>query len=203
MPLLRCTDPECGHQWFEPSLLAEDSDCIECGGPTAVVDGDDEENAQDLDARGVIDDDRPKVAYAREAARAMLRKHGVEDIPVPVRRLASTEGLEIREVGLPGGLRARLVGNALEIAGGDSEVVKRFSIAHELGHHRMQTVHSQGRRVETEADAFAGELLVPGPRLLEALRSTTDTLELARMFQVSKKVIQIAADQHRKGAELT
>jgi hypothetical protein len=53
--------------------------------------------------------------------------------------------------------------------------VKRFSIAHELGHHRMQTLHSQGRRVETDANAFAGELLVPGPKLFEALRSTLES----------------------------
>ena len=203
MPLLRCANPECGHQWFESSRLAEDSDCIECGEPAMVVDADDDLDIQELNTRGRVPDDRPKVAYAREAARALLEKYGVESVPVPVRRLASLEGLEIREVDLSVGLRGRLVGNTLEIASGDPEVVKRFSIAHELGHHRMQTVHSQGRRVETDANAFAGELLVPGPRLLEALRSTTDTRELARMFQVSKKAIQIAAQQHRKGAELT
>jgi hypothetical protein len=206
MPLLRCVDPECGYEWFEPSALAEGADCVECGGPTMAVGreeepGDREELAR---SRGRESDELPRIAFAREAARSLLRRHGLDEIPVLVRPLASLEQLEIQESGsLPAGIRARLVGNTLEVAIGDAEVVKRFSIAHELGHHRMGTSHNQGRRVETEADAFAGELLVPGPKLLEALQATTDLRELAKMFQVSKQVLRIAAQQHRKGADLT
>jgi hypothetical protein len=149
-------------------------------------------------------DERPRVVFAREAARSLLRRHGVDEIPIPVRHLAGLERLEIQESGsLPAGIRARLVGNTLEVAIGDAEVVKRFSIAHELGHHGMGTSHTLGRSAESEADAFAGELLVPGPKLIEALRATTDTRELARFFRVSKQVLQIAAQQHRKGADLT
>lgn len=86
----------------------------------------------------------------------------------PVRRIAESEGLEILEASsLPPGIRARLVADTVELAKGDAEVVKRFSIAHELGHHRLGTTHDQGRSVESEANAFAGELLVPGELLLE------------------------------------
>jgi hypothetical protein len=147
--------------------------------------------------------ERPRIAYAREAARALLHKHNIGEPPVSVRRIAALEGLELRETtSLGEGIRARLVGDIIEVAGSDPEVVKRFSIAHEIGHHHMGTVHNQGTQIEREANAFAGELLVPGPKLLEALRETKDAYELARLFQVSRQVIRIAAQQHKRGDEL-
>jgi hypothetical protein len=170
-----------------------------------VVEGDEEDERQEIrtDERSSATE-RPRIAYAREAARALLRKHKIGELPVSVRRIAALEGLELRETpSLGEGIRARLVGDIIQVAGGDPELVKRFSIAHEIGHHHMGTVHNQGPQIEREANAFAGELLVPGPKLLEALRDTKDTYRLARLFQVSRQVIQIAAQQHKRGDQLT
>lgn len=206
MPLLRCLDPDCGHEWFEPSNLSEGADCVECGGPTATAERDEWLRGQDASSRaeGSSSETRPRIAFAREAARALLRRHGINKPPILVRQLAASEGLEVLESSsLPLDLRARLVGDTIQVAQADAEVVKRFSIAHEVGHHRLGTTHDQGRSVETEADAFAGELLVPGPMLLEALGETTDARGLGRLFNVSQQVVRIAAEQHRRAGDLT
>lgn len=205
MPLLRCLDPDCGHEWYEPSHLGEGADCVECGGPTAAAERDEWlEGGDASQGKASSTETKPRIAFAREAARALLKRHGINKPPILVRQLAAAEGLEILESSsLPPDLRARLVGDTLQVAQADAEVVKRFSIAHELGHHRLGTTHDQGRSVETEADAFAGELLVPGPMLLEALGESTDTRGLAWLFNVSQQVLRIAAEQHRRAGDLT
>lgn len=205
MPLLRCLDPDCGHEWDEPSHLGEGADCVECGGPTTAAERDEwlEDPGASNQGNASFTETRPRIAFAREAARALLKRKGINKPPILVRQLAAAEGLEILESSLPPDLRARLVGDTIQVAQADAEVVKRFSIAHEVGHHRLGTTHDQGRSVETEADAFAGELLVPGPMLLGALGETTDARGLARLFNVSQQVLRIAAEQHKLAGDLT
>ncbi len=204
MPLLRCTDPDCGHTWFEHSRLADGADCIECGSPTTVVGRETDGGWDDTPAipGRPAREDGPRLAYARARAQALLQEHAIQGVPVPVRAIARRDGLEIKDDVTLGKLRARLVGSVIELASGDGEYVKRFSIAHELGHWILSTRHGDGPHIEAEANAFAGELLVPGPRLLVALRQTTQVSELSRMFQVSHSVIRIAAETHKKGAVL-
>lgn len=201
MPLLRCQDPECGHEWFETSRLAEGADCIECGGPTALVDRDDDpEELKDTSTKATGRNAGPRFAFSRQAAQALLRKHKIDRLPTLVDEIARREGLAVVEsTSLGNNIRGRLVGDVIEVAPSDSAVVKRFSIAHELGHHSMGTVHNQSREEEREADVFANELLVPRDKLQEHLKHTTDVRELAREFFVSKQVIQIAIDQLNKG----
>lgn len=199
MPLLRCQDPECGHEWFETSRLAKGADCIECGGPTALVDQDDDPDIEEGASKTAARRGGPRFAYARSAALALLRRHEIDQLPIPVNEAAHREGLAVVEsTSLGNNIRGRLVGDAIEIASGDSAVVKRFSIAHELGHHSMGTVHNQGRDEEREADAFASELLVPSAKLREHLKHTTDAKELAGHFFVSQQVMRIAIDQSNR-----
>ncbi len=202
MPLLRCLDPECEHEWFERSQLAEGADCEECGGPAVLVDRDD-----DPDDPEVLEETSTKAsghhagsrfAFSRKAAQALLRKHKIDHLPVD--DIARQEGLAVVERdSLGDNIRGRLVGDVIEVASGDSAVVKRFSVAHELGHHSMGTVHNQGRAEEQEANVFANELLVPRDKLQEHLKHTTNVRELARDFFVSKQVIEIATGQLNKG----
>lgn len=200
MPLLRCQDPECGHEWPEASRLAEGADCIECGGPTALVDRDDDSDIEEEVSKTAAGRGGPRFAYARNAAQALLRRHEIEQLPVPVEEIADRVGLAIVEsTSLGSNIRGRLVEDVIEIASGDSAAVKRFSIAHELAHHSMGTVHNQGRKEEREADAFASELLVPRDKLREYFKQTTDLRELARRFFVSQQVMRIAIDHSNKG----
>lgn len=196
MPLLRCRDPECGHQWFERSHLTEGADCVECGGPTRLVDQHDSDDPSD--DRGPPSSSQPqrskaRISFARDAAKAMLRKHGIKTYPVPLVEIVRKEGLAVIETPhLPGEIRALLIDDRIEVAVGDSDNVKRFSIAHELGHWSMGTVHNSGPHVETEANVFANELLVPRAQLRLAIETTPNERALADAFGVSMQVIRIA-----------
>lgn len=199
MPLLRCQDPECCHEWFETSRLAEGADCIECGGPTALVDRDDDSDVEEEANKTAASRGGPRFAYARSAAQALLRRHEIDQLPTPVNQIAGREGLAVVEsASLGNNIRGRLIGDTIEIASGDSAVVKRFSIAHELGHHSMGTLHNQGREEEREADVFASELLVPRAKLREHLKDTTDVRELEGRFFVSQQAMRIAIDQSNR-----
>jgi len=121
MPLLRCQDPECGHEWFETSRLAEGADCIECGSPTALVDRDDDPEIEEDASKTATGHGGPRFAFARSAAQALLRRHEIDQLPIPVNDIAHREGLAIVEsAALGNNIRGRLVGDVIEIASGDS-----------------------------------------------------------------------------------
>ena len=197
---MRCTNEECKHTAFHRSSLASEFDCEWCGSPMVVDSGYDDESDEPARVPGrPLQQEGAHIAHARERARTLLAEHRANTLPVPVRAIARLEGLTIEDhVELGPMLRARLVNKAIQVRPG-GEHLKRFSIAHELGHWVFGTRHGDGQEAEDEANAFAGELLVPGPRLLRALRETTDVAELAKLFQVSQTVIRIAAKNHQKG----
>lgn len=197
MPTLRCTNEDCGHTWFERSMLADGADCEQCGDPAVIVDDDD-----------LLDESTPEPVVgarrgqAREMARQLLAKHGITKPFVDVFGIAGAEGFEVRVKQLAEGLSGRLVGNVIEVSAGEAVVRQRFTVAHELGHHAFGTTHglsrdSAQRVIEQEADAFAGELLVPGPMLRE--QRTSDAAELRRAFRVSRPALKIAAEVHGFG----
>jgi IrrE N-terminal-like domain len=200
VPLLRCTDDECAHTWYSRAPLAESFDCEWCGEPTVVVSGYDDESDEPARIPGrPAKPESAHLANARARARKLLTEHRANTLPIPVRAIIRREGLQIEDdVDLGPALRARLVNDKIQLRPGP-EYLKRFSIAHELGHWTFNTRHGDGREAEQEADAFAGELLVPGPRLLAALMETRNAAELASLFQVSQSVIRIAATTHQKG----
>lgn len=201
MPTLRCVEPECSHEWFQPSWLAVGEVCPECESESELVD--DEPGLEDSPALAITETQTaPQVAHARACARKLLRDHQVTEPPVPVPALARRADLEVARQSL-GELRGRLRGNTIELARGFPPQAERFVIAHELGHHTMGTTHESGPHIETEADAFANELLVPGPMLHEALLHTTDRGELRSLFAVSRPVLEIAARYHKATAKLT
>jgi Zn-dependent peptidase ImmA (M78 family) len=114
-----------------------------------------------------------------------------------VHSIARKCGFDIRESRTLGKLSARLVNKVIEVNADDPVVRQRFSVAHELGHHFLGTKHGDGRLAEQEANAFAGELLVPGQMLRSAIEQTADTRELAMLFKVSRQVLEIAAEHHK------
>lgn len=198
MPYLQCTDPECGHVWFESSRLAEGATCEECGGDTILAD--------DLDdAPPSPPEEVPRLAHMRERARAVAAQYGLTVPPIKLRPILAGCGLRVVRLDGLGSLNARLNGDVIEVAAGDAFVVQRFSIAHELGHYFLGTTHvGDGTwTAEREADAFANELLVPGPLLLKELRQMTSRRALADRFEVSVTVLGIAAQNHKVASRLT
>lgn len=203
MPLLRCTNDECEHEWFERSQLAVGSECPICDSPTYVVGVDDDPPAELNTVSNRLGDERAHPGYARAKAREVLREHRIGRPPVIVHAIARQLGVEVRESRHLGKLSARLVGKVIEVNADDAPVRRRFSVAHELGHYFLGTRHGDGPIAEQEADAFAGELLVPGHMLKLAMEQSTDTVELTKIFKVSRQVLEIAATHHRVFDQLT
>lgn len=201
--MLRCLDPECGHEWFEKSSLATDgAECEECEGPAKVVGVDDEPPAEIGTVEKRLASDPAHPAHARTRARRVLAEHQVTKPPVPVRAIARRCGFEVRESGQLGDLRARMLDDVIEVSDRESEGAQNFSIAHELGHYFLKTQHGDGQRAEDEADAFAGELLVPGHMLMASLAHTSDPAALARQFRASRSAVEASASIHRLSGRL-
>lgn len=203
MPLLRCSDPECGHVWSVRSHLRVGEDCPECGESSVEVGVDDQPPAELNAASARLRQERAHPGHAREKARQVLREHEIGRPHVVVHSIARKCGFEVRQSGRLGKLTARLVGNVIEVRADDPPVRQRFSVAHELGHHFLGTRHGDGPLAEQEANAFAGELLVPGHMLESAMKQTTDTRELMKIFKVSRQVLEITAKHHKRFDALT
>jgi uncharacterized protein DUF955 len=195
MPLLRCT--VCENEVLESSYLSVGGECLECEEGELVEAGEleEDEEAPALLPGSSAPPAQPELALARAAARKVLDRAGINSPPVPVEPLARSAGFEIVErLGL-GRLSGRMVGTRIEVAPCHPHR-RRFVVAHELGHHFLGKPHKSGPHVEQEVNAFAGELLIPGPFLLEALAREADRRALARAFNVSVQALEIAAGAH-------
>jgi hypothetical protein len=200
MPLLRCTDDGCRHEWFERSWLAEGSECEVCGEPTRVVGVDDDPPGE---LAAPAEDSRAHPGHARERARQVAREHGFGRPPVVVHKIARDLGFTVKVVHGLGPLRGRMAGKTIEVSADEPPVAQRFTVGHELGHHFLGTCHGDCETAEQEANAFAGELLVPGWMLRAEIAETTDAAELRRRFKVSRDVLRIAAKHHKLDGQLT
>lgn len=158
---------------------------------------------------------RAQTKKARAAAQALLEKHAIVSMPVPVERIAKSEGIRLEYAPLDDELsglahirdNVPIIGiNALHAPNR-----QRFTLAHELAHvclHRRElerAVHvDRGslRRdalaaegvdpIEIEANAFAAEFLMPTGLLIPVLERHPVDLEdddavasLAKRFRVS------------------
>ncbi len=121
--------------------------------------------------------------HIEQLVEELLRKHRVEEPPVPIEVVARREGLDIRLEPLDSNLSGFLYREGSNaIIGANSlqaRVRQRFTIAHELGHyflhegeqlHFDRAVHFRLRSTlaatgtdtsEVEANRFAAELLMP------------------------------------------
>lgn len=183
-------------------------------------------------------------SHARQLARALLQKHKVLQPPTPLETIVKAEGLQVtlRSWGKQSRLDALLFrSHGLIAVNCDKPPLRqRFSLAHELGHyalnheylkqfgpdididHPPEDSHLTNVKFESEANDFAGELLVPRALLME-FRSKKDDAEdedakesfrpfadlgkrlrarplseqeLASKFRVSKEVIFIALQKN-------
>jgi hypothetical protein len=195
MPLLRCT--VCDNEVLEGSYLSVGGECLECEEGELVEAGEleDGDEAPTLVSGASAPPAKPELALARAAARKLLERSGIDSPPVPVEQLARSAGFEIVERLSLGPLSGRLVGTRIEVAPCHRHR-RRFVVAHELGHHFLGKPHKSGPHVEQEVNAFAGELLIPGPFLVEAVGRESDRRALARIFDVSEQALEIAAGAH-------
>jgi len=148
---------------------------------------------------------------AKKAAQKLIADYKIKTAPIDPEAIAEAEGIEVVYVKFNGPIADQVAGfsepkNGRIIVNADlPSNRKTFTIAHELGHHKLHAAYLDDEgsyRVfprfnsydgpkpseEQEADAFAAELLVP----LEMLRKYVDfatPTELAGMFLVSREVV--------------
>lgn len=163
---------------------------------------------------------KPRIGYIRKYARELLKRCNITEPPVNLLLIVEKEGLEYQEVDyFPDDVDALIIPIQNRIVAAvnknQSPNRQRFSLAHELCHHLLHQdrsvleeritidssppsrdeIHSKDV-YETEADIFAGELLVPLPFLKKVFRPGLTAPDIARLFEVSQEVASIAISNH-------
>lgn len=162
---------------------------------------------------------KPRVSYIRKVARQLLDRHGIKEPPVNLQRLVESEGLEYQEVDyFPDDVDALIIPIDGRIVAAvnlnQTPNRRRFSLAHELGHHYLHqdrsfleertTIDSVDIRscrnskdiYETEADIFASELLIPLAFLKTVYTTGMSIPEVAKVFMVSEAAASVAISKH-------
>lgn len=160
--------------------------------------------------------DKPRYSYARQVARKVLKDCRITELPVDLEHILDKQGFEYLEVDtFPKKVDALFIetDGAYYFAINSCHHLhrKRFSVAHELGHillrHNLsyygndisidnpptsQTHTSAEGAFEKEANAFAGELLIPLDMLKKEFSLTPEIDILAKKFLVSQDAMGVA-----------
>lgn len=154
-----------------------------------------------------------RISFARNVARKQLIEAGITTPPISVTKIAEINKLEIFEYSkLPDSISALIEPSkkVILINPSHNEVRKRFSIAHEIGHHALghfeddsyegndaDEVQEEYLRIkhsadkETEANEFAAELLMPLRLVKNEYSKGKDPKALAKIFNVSEQAMWI------------
>jgi len=156
-----------------------------------------------------------RTGFVREKARKTLKDAGQNSVPVDLEKVCEYLGFRYIEVqNFPTSLSALCIEQGgmkyAAVNASHHPHRKRFSLAHELGHWVLGHTRSYARPdvsidnppepediiknnaiEESEANEFAGELLVPLAQLKKHLSQTPDIEKLAAIFNVSTQDISI------------
>jgi len=152
-------------------------------------------------------------------AKEILQKHGLFSIPIDPVLLANKEGIIIHNAifsddGISGMVAKRGASITMLVNQSDSPARKRFSIAHELGHHFLHLMEDgelvtrktdlfrgyggesvktsdPDKRKEVEANQFAAAILMPEELVKKEFEKKPDVVSLAVTFNVSEEAIGI------------
>ena len=151
----------------------------------------------------------------------VLKRHNLTTVPIDPVMLARREGIRVNNAtfeddNMAGMIVKRGEDIAILVNSGDSPFRKRFTIAHELGHHflhlkgdgeyldkevnmfRLDSSEGRGmgpeRRREIQANMFAASLLMPEGELSRYWRERRSIEELSRIFNVSKEAMGYRLD---------
>jgi Zn-dependent peptidase ImmA (M78 family) len=145
---------------------------------------------------------RPEIT---QKVQAIIEKLGVEQAPVPVEDAAKLLNIQIVEYDkFANNFSGTLVkGQNITVLGINpthSQVRRRFTIAHEIGHyllgHDIRDVLEENLErppnLEREANMFAGELLMPKEFLKKDIKTgITKVPDLAKKYNVSEQAMTI------------
>lgn len=154
-----------------------------------------------------------RAAEIEKKATDTLKAHGLFSIPVDPVMLANRLGIKVnnavfKDDGYAGLIAKRGDAMTLLVNANDTPVRKKFTIAHELGHHFLHLHSSDGEFIdenmdhfrdievdiekpseerirEVEANYFAAALLMPKELVLQEFKECQDVEKLAKKFNVS------------------
>lgn len=156
-----------------------------------------------------------------DQAAQILKQHGLYSVPVDPVVLANREGIRVvnakfADDSLAGMVSRRGSATMVLVDQDNPPRRKRFTIAHELGHHFLHlqqdgdyidsdrdlfrgTAKDEGEPIEThrpeiQANWFAAALLMPAALVRKAYSQTSDVEELARIFNVSEEAMGYRLD---------
>jgi len=153
-----------------------------------------------------------------QVANDVLRQHGLTSVPINPVTIAQKEGFQINNAKFSDdsllGMIARRPGNLLMlIRAEDSPNRKRFTIAHELGHHFLHLLSdgefidheadlfreeyveqdtpqmSENQRAEVQANMFAAALLMPEEHMRHFWQQLRSIKKMAELFGVSEEAM--------------
>ena len=150
-------------------------------------------------------------------AKEVLQRHGLFSIPIDPVLLANREGIKVHNAkfsdeSLSGMIAKRGEARTLLVNQGEPPFRKRFTIAHELGHHflhlaqdgefvdnavdlfretGLETESDPKKREEVQANIFAASLLMPEELVLQQFALHPQLRDLARIFNVSEMAMGI------------
>ena len=147
-------------------------------------------------------------------AKRILQLHHLFSVPVDPVTLANEAGIKVHnakfaEEGVSGAIAKRGSAISILVNQADAPFRKRFTIAHELGHHFLHLkgdgdfvdtevdffrdaespTDSVHRRAEIEANRFAAALLMPRELLQQEFALDRSVSRLARRFNVSEEAM--------------
>ena len=166
--------------------------------------------------------ERARKGYARKMARNVLKDCGITELPVDLKKILDQKGYKYIEVDTfldnidAIFLKNENDGKIFACVNASHHLHRqRFSLAHEFGHillnHDLnyyrsyitidnppttKTHTATEAAFETEANNFAGELLVPLEMLKREFKKTNEIKELSKKFLVSQQVVGIAISTH-------
>lgn len=142
----------------------------------------------------------------------ILIQNDMYKIPVDLIKIANNYNIDIYQIELDGKISGAIKYYKAEdkftilLNEKDSEVRKRFTLAHELGHyflHReilesdeihVDTLYRMPNENEREVDYFAGALLI-NKKLLEKMYARNTSISvLAQVFEVSESAMTVRLD---------
>ncbi len=155
-------------------------------------------------------------------ARDICREHGLHAIPIDPVVLANRLGMKVHNAkfaddNIVGMIAKRGDSITLLVNQADPPYRKRFTIAHELGHHFLHLLEdgefvdgeadlfrqppadeksvSPERRREIQANMFAAALLMPEDAVRVEWEKVRSVSDMARLFNVSDEAMGIRIDQ--------
>jgi Zn-dependent peptidase ImmA (M78 family) len=143
----------------------------------------------------------PRKAFAKQLANKVAKDHGYITMPAdPFKFCTEVLGFEVHQLDIESEISAIVMFSEKMIGVNQNHHPnrQRFSLAHEIGHyylhrdyfeHRDENLtHKEQKKImESEADNFASEFLMPSELVKETFNKIKDAKLIAKMFAVSEQ----------------